>query len=199
MHYYYQLLIIHYYYQFLIIHYAPSSGQSVALWDLSLGKQAWTYNGHGDQVNMISFYVWFVWYDLLSRFNVSISIVHGWIAAEYFKGIFRNRCKRWPGSGKEVWLRHRLVKVLRTFFLDWKLLKSYWWSFICRQRTELSESSTQGLMWPPVKRKVMMGSKIARWVKLVNSCLFRETKNKTVIFAMIVKVSHRGIVGWIAA
>ena len=51
---------MHYYYQLLIIHYAPSSGQSVALWDLSLGKQAWTYNGHGDQVRMISFYVGFV-------------------------------------------------------------------------------------------------------------------------------------------
>ena len=100
-------------FQLLIIHYAPSSGQSVALWDLSLGKQAWTYNGHGDQVRMISFYVGFVWHNLN---YVSISIVHGWTAAEYFRGIFRNRCKRWPGSGKEVWLRHRLAKVFRTFF-----------------------------------------------------------------------------------
>ena len=49
------IVLMHYYYQLLIIHYAPSSGQSVALWDLSLGKQAWTYNGHGDQVRMISF------------------------------------------------------------------------------------------------------------------------------------------------
>ena len=54
------IVIIHYYYQLLIIHHAHSSGQSVALWDLSLGKQAWTYNGHGDQVRMISFYVGFV-------------------------------------------------------------------------------------------------------------------------------------------
>ena len=54
------IVIMQYYYQLLIIHYAPSSGQSVALWDLSLGKQAWTYNGHGDQVRLISFYVGFV-------------------------------------------------------------------------------------------------------------------------------------------
>ena len=27
-----------------------SSGQGIALWDLSVGRQAWTYNGHADQV-----------------------------------------------------------------------------------------------------------------------------------------------------
>ena len=31
---------------------ASSSGQGVALWDLSLGRQAWTYNGHADQVRL---------------------------------------------------------------------------------------------------------------------------------------------------
>ena len=54
------VITYYYYYQLLTIYFAPSSGQSVALWDLSLGKQAWTYNGHGDQVRMISFYVGFV-------------------------------------------------------------------------------------------------------------------------------------------
>ena len=29
---------------------ASSSGQGIALWDLSVGRQAWTYNGHADQV-----------------------------------------------------------------------------------------------------------------------------------------------------
>ena len=48
------IVITHYYfYQLLTIYFAPSSGQSIALWDLSLGKQAWTYNGHADQVRMI--------------------------------------------------------------------------------------------------------------------------------------------------
>ena len=27
-----------------------SSGQGIALWDLTVGRQAWTYNGHADQV-----------------------------------------------------------------------------------------------------------------------------------------------------